>query len=294
MIKKCLLLFATGCCVILAGCGSLRQWLNAPIGAEEVTLEELSSGSDVELYELSETDKKVESNNPIPIKLDEIKEVQEEHYSYSENCLLIHSPGEYVLSGAFYGNVVVRVYQDEVVHLTLSGAFIEAEYGPAIYIENAGKAVITMQQGTENVISDKMGNDLSERACIFSNADLTLNGSGELTVYGYYHDSIRSKDCVKIIGANVSVKAKNNGIRGNDGVVIEDSNIEIESEGMGIKAFSEKDFVIIKGGACKIIAGENAISAERYVSIKDCITDLYSVLEPVKCNGTVDMDKEEE
>lgn len=83
----------------------------------------------------------------------------------------------------------------------------------------------------------------------------------------------------------IIVKAKNNGVRGNDGVVIEDSIVDIQSEGIGIKTISDKDFVVIKGGECKIIAGENVICSENYVLIEDCVKDFHSVEEVIRCNG---------
>ncbi len=199
-------------------------------------------------------------------------------YERTEEGILITSPGTYVLSGALEkGGVTVDVYEDEVVHLILDGVQIRADAGPAIYIAEAEKAVITAKEGTYNVLSDsahrregadacifseadltlngpaiyiaeaekavitaKEGtyNVLSDSAhrregadaCIFSEADLTLNGSGRLAVFGFHEHGIRSRDVVKAVGSPVYVKAKGDGIRGNNGVILYGSDVEVECE----------------------------------------------------------------
>lgn len=157
-----------------------------------------------------------------------------------------------MLKGSLNGGIYISVYDDEIVHLILTGVEIINENGPAIYVEKAGKAVITMSEETENTLSDGAEYAGSQEACVFSNADLTINGAGILNVYGHYHDAIRSKDCLKLIETNVFVRAKNNGIRGNDGVVIKDSRGQIESEGTGILSKGGMNFVVVEGGNCKM------------------------------------------
>ena len=51
-------------------------------------------------------------------------------------------------------------------------------------------------------------------ACIFSHDDLTINGSGALTVTGNLNDGIHSKDDLIITGGNLSVTAVNDGLKG--------------------------------------------------------------------------------
>ena len=115
--------------------------------------------------------------------------------------------------------VTVDVYEDEVVHLILDGVQIRADAGPAIYIAGAEKAVITAKEGTYSVLSDSAHRREGADACIFSEADLTLNGSGRLAIFGFHEHGIRSRDVVKAVGSPVYVKAKGDGIRGNNGVI---------------------------------------------------------------------------
>ena len=75
-------------------------------------------------------------------------------------------------------------------------------------------------------------------------------------------------------------------------MIILNSAVDIECEGSGIVANSPKDMAVVQGGSCKVIAGENAVAANRYVAFSDCQTDLYSVLETVRCNGIRNFDEE--
>ena len=264
------------CSVLLlqTGCG---QVLNASVGGNVNAMETVNVEENA-LYEITEADKDINGTNSTKVNLGEL---QDEYFNITQS-------GTYSLSGSTSNSkIIVNVDDDQVVHLLLDGVELYSEEGPAIYAENAAKVVITLVEGTENIVADGVNYMDEIKGCIFGNCDITINGKGKLYVYGFYHDGIRSKDCLKIINANISVKAKNNGVRGNDGVIIEDGTVDIQSEGIGIKTSSEKDFVAIKGGTCKIVAGENAVYSENYVLIKECVTDFRTVEEEIHCNGEI-------
>ena len=278
---------------LLSGCGGL---LNASVGTPVPQTEAGGAAESIQ-YEITDIDRRTEALGGTEIHLEELAEggKKAEGYTYEEGCLTIYKGGDYLISGkAGSCNLVIRAYDDEIVHLVLNGVELHAKIGPVLYGEQAGKIILTLQEGTENTIYDSAEYAADAEACIFSNCDLTINGSGSLNVYGYYHDAVRSKDRIKIIGANLYVRAKNNGIRGNDAVVIEDGNVEAECEGTGILTNSDQGYVMVQGGTLKLTAGENAIYADSYVSIKDCLKDLYSVKETVRCSGMVEIDGDNE
>lgn len=276
--------------VAISGCG---QFLNAAVGSTASSAEQTDAVSEAAQYEITDTDRRTDADNGIEINLSELTADSEtDHYSYREGCLTISGGGAYIICGKTnLSRIIVRAYDDEVVHLIFDAVELRTAGGPAVYVEQAGKAVITLKEGTENIISDGVEYTTNTEACIFSNCDITINGKGSLSVYGYYHDAIRSKDRVKVIATNLYVRAKNDGIRGNDGVLIQDSSVEVESEKTGILTNSEQGYVVIQGGFCKVTSGENAVFADNYVSIHDCESDLYSVKEAVKCNGVKDTDE---
>ncbi|MEI0738077.1 carbohydrate-binding domain-containing protein [Paenibacillus sp. JTLBN-2024] len=101
--------------------------------------------------------------------------------------ITISSAGTYVVSGKLTGgSIAVDAGEDDVVRLVLNGARIASPDGPAIQVKKAGKTVVTLAKGTENTLSDGTKYaDTSEdapTAALFSQDDLTINGTGQLTV----------------------------------------------------------------------------------------------------------------
>lgn len=277
--------------VMLSGCGRI---LEMPVGAPREAEEAQAAANSAGQYEVTNFDYSTSEAEAREIDLSDLEEGPGENYVYDSGQLTIDHAGNYKLTGKMNGgNIVIHVFEDEVVHLILDDVEIKSFEGPAIYVENAAKAVITAKEGTENVLSDSSMHEREQGACIFSNCDLTLNGSGMLSVYGYHGDAVRTKDQLKIVNANLYVKAKDEGLRGNDGVIMQGSSTEVECEGIGVFSGSNKDMVVVQGSILKVIAGKNAISANRCVSIHDSQTDLYSVLETVWCEGIREFDEEQ-
>ena len=276
--------------VLLPGCG---EFMELQVGNSISEQPSFPAAGGVGQYEITANDRDTSEDNALIIDFNCLDEGTGTSYTYDGETLLISKAGTYVLKGSLSSSQLrIDVFEDEIVHLVLDNAEIAPANGAAIYVENAGKVILTSKEGTENILSDGFPSRKAEKACIFSNSDLTVNGSGVLCVYGYHFDGVRSKDQVKIIDTVLYAKAKGDGIRGNDGVIITDSFTEIECEGTGLYSDSQKDIVAVQGGSCKIIAGKNAVSASQYVSVKDCQTDFYSIWEPVACSGIQELDED--
>ncbi len=121
-----------------------------------------------------------------------------------DGSVTITAPGTYVLSGKLNdGQIVVDVQDKENVRLVLNGMELQSSDSAPIYIKEAGKAIITLQEGTANTVSDGktyVYPDASAdepNAAVFSKADLTVNGTGALIVHGNYNNGIASKDDLK-------------------------------------------------------------------------------------------------
>ncbi|MEC0123120.1 carbohydrate-binding domain-containing protein [Paenibacillus pabuli] len=191
----------------------------------------------------------------------------------ANGSVTISAAGTYVLSGKLTdGQIVVNVADKGTVHLVLNGATIHDNDSAAIDIQKAGKAVITLEKGTENAVSDGKTYVYADEttdepdAAIFSKANLTFNGSGKLTVTGNYNEGITSKDDLKIISGTINVKSADDGIKGKDMVAIQAGTITVDSEGDGIKSTNDTDtakgFVAIAGGTFNIQSGSDGIQAE--------------------------------
>mgnify|MGYP001161771285 CR=1 FL=1 len=196
-----------------------------------------------------------------------------------DGVLTINKEGTYVLSGSIdEGRIVVNVTDSEKVQLVLNGFTIKCTTHSPIFIKSADKVFITIKDGTKNIITDGTSyTDLADDesnvdAAIFSRADMTINGSGSLTVNGNMKNGIVSKDDLVITGGTITVNAKNNGICGKDCVKIADGNITIKSEGDGIKSNNSEDtskgYIYICGGKINITSTTDVIQAETTLTIE--------------------------
>lgn len=193
------------------------------------------------------------------------------------NLITITSAGVYSLSGILNdGQIIVDTQDAETVVLVLNGASITSATSAPIYVANAGKVIINLAEGSENVISDGASYLLTDEtgepnAAIFSKDDLTINGSGSLTINANYNNGIASKDDLKITGGSITVNAVNDGIKGRDSIAIRDGAITVNAGGDGLQANNDEDpgegFIVIEGGSLDIIAGLDGIQAETILTV---------------------------
>lgn len=183
----------------------------------------------------------------------------------------ITEAGSYVLSGALDGRIEIDA-QDQLVHLILSNADIRSASGPALQVLSAGKVIISLQEGTTNAFTDNpfYSNDSTADACIYSECDLTINGAGALNIVGYYQDGVHTKDVLKILGGDVFVQAKQDGLQGNDGIVVTCDSLQVQSERHGL--YTSKSGKTAKGNM-EIYNGNHSVVAGGYAF--SCAADLY-------------------
>lgn len=190
-----------------------------------------------------------------------------------DSKITITAAGVYVISGKLdNGQIVVDVQDKGTVRLVLNGVEINSADNAPIYVKNAGKTILTLQDGTENFISDGAKYVLEDastdepNAAIFSKDSLTINGNGTVTVRGNYNNGITTKDDLKITGGNIKINAVDDGLMGRDMVAIKDGNIVIEAGGDGIKSSNDTDaskgFIAIEEGSFDIKSGKDGIQAE--------------------------------
>lgn len=209
---------------------------------------------------------------------------------YEERCD-IREGGSYRLTGELEGSLYISA-KEQNVHLFLDNAVITSEFGPAVQCDRADKLVITLLPGTENFISDngRYHADAEIEACIYSDCDVTFNGTGALTVNGYYKDAIRSRDIVKILDGSYTIKCKRTGIHGNDGVVINGGDFMISSEKYGIKTTKSgpegRGNLMIGGGELNIIAGRySVVAVQGNLYIYNCSINHRSIVDFADVSG---------
>ena len=206
-------------------------------------------------------------------------DMSEARYNTLEDKVFnITEAGIYVFDGkADDGQIVIDVANTEDIILILNNVELTCKSSAPIYVKEADKVVITLPEGSENTISD--GNsyiyDNEEEmpdATIYSKGDITINGSGGLTINANFNDGIVSKDKLKILGGNITVKSVNNAIKGKDYVAINGGILDIDAGGNGIKSTNaeeaNKGFILIENGEIDIFAEEDAIEAVTGVVIQ--------------------------
>lgn len=122
--------------------------------------------------------------------------------SIDGSVITISQSGSYVLSGTLdNGRVIVEAPEDADVQLVLDDAQITSTDGTAMHFMQADKVILTLNEGTQNSVTDaeNYADTSSEapNAAIYAQTDLSINGSGTLTVTGQNNNGITTKDDLK-------------------------------------------------------------------------------------------------
>lgn len=166
------------------------------------------------------------------------------------DTVTIDREGTYILSGNLKGQVLVEA-EDAAVTLVLDNVDITSPSNAAIYVKKADEVTITLADKSSNVLTDaaEYVYDDEEKeepnAALFSKSDLTINGTGSLTVNGRFNNAVKTKDILTVVNGEINITAVNDGLSANDGITIENGNITLDVGDDGIH--SEED-LIISGG----------------------------------------------
>ena len=155
--------------------------------------------------------------------------------------------GKYVLSGELTdGSIIIDATNEDKIWLLLDGAAIHCEDSGAIVVEQAKKVFLTLAEGTVNSVSS--GESFSQEAtsngidgAIYSRDDLTINGSGTLTVTAPYKHGIVGNDDLVITGGTIHITAVQDGIHVHDSVRIANADLTIYAGDDGITVSNDEN-----------------------------------------------------
>lgn len=199
--------------------------------------------------------------------------------------ITIGAEGVYIISGTLAdGQIVVNAGDTDKVQLVLDGVDITSSTSAAIYALEADKVFITLEEGTENTLTNGGEyvaiDDNNIDAVIFAKTDLTLNGSGSLTINAEAGHGVVSKDDLVITGGSYDINAASHGLSGKDGIAIANGTFVISSGKDGIHAENADDLSLgtlyIADGSFVIDAQGDAISAQGALQIDGGSFDLYT------------------
>lgn len=291
-ITPVLFLLLSGCSFALLSCDSFTDPFS------ETEQESTFSGS----ASSSSTEEEVESNQQI--------HEEESDYIWSESEIIdvslngssastsgsgisidgstitITSAGVYRFTGSLEdGQIVVETEDTDPVKVLLNGVDIHHSSNAAIAVLQAERTIIVALDGTQNMLSDGSSytfeSDEDEpNATLFSKDDVTIYGTGSITIDANYNDAIASKDGLIIRQTTLNINAVDDGIRGKDYAVISDAVITISSEGDGIKSDndeeSDRGYILIESGTFVLDVANDALQAATDLLIKDGNFELTS------------------
>lgn len=188
----------------------------------------------------------------------------------------ITEEGTYLLSGSLSdGMVIVDTDENAKVQLILDGVTINHSSCAAIYVKTADKVFITLAPDTENVLSNggtyEAIDDNNIDGVIFSKSDLTLNGTGALSVQAKAGHGVVSKDDLVITSGNYTVVSEKQGLTGKDSLRILDGNFTVTSGKDALHSENtdniEEGFIYIAGGSFNLTASDDGLDASGDITI---------------------------
>lgn len=196
--------------------------------------------------------------------------------SLSGRTVTIDREGTYILRGTLDdGMVLVAADSKDKVQLVLDNVSIHSQTCAAIYVRNADKVFITLPQGSVSTLSNGGSfvaiDESNIDAVIFSKDDLTLNGTGSLTVTSPAGHGIVSKNELTITGGTYDITAASHGLTGKDNICITAAELTVRAGKDGLHGDNaeeaEKGFVYIKDGTCNITCDGDGVSSSAFIQI---------------------------
>lgn len=194
----------------------------------------------------------------------------------------ITEEGTYVFSGTLSEGQIVVDADDAKVQIVLDNVDITCASSAAVYVKSAEKVFVTLAEGSQNTLRNTDEyvtiDDNNIDAVIFSKSDLTLNGTGSLTIVSAEGHGIVSKDDLKITGGTYDITAAGHALSGKDSVRIADGTFILTAEKDGIHAENaddeEKGYIYIADGDFTITSDGDGMDASNIVQIEDGTFDI--------------------
>ena len=193
-------------------------------------------------------------------------------YAYN-GSVVISNAGYYEVSGTLTnGYISVDAYDSSKVWIKLNGVNINCEDNAAIRVEQADKVFLTLAEGNENYLTS--GSEFSEAAladgtggAVFAHDDLTINGSGSLTIVSGYKHGIDANDDLIITGGTISVTAPGDGLHANDSLRIMNAEITVDAEDDGFAVTNEGGYLVIESGTINITSADDGVHTTGDITI---------------------------
>lgn len=194
----------------------------------------------------------------------------------------ITAEGTYIFFGTLSEGQIVVDADNAKVQIVFDNVDITCASSAAVYVKSAEKVFVTLAEGSQNTLRNTDEyvaiDDNNIDAVIFSKSDLTLNGTGSLTIVSAEGHGIVSKDDLKITGGTYDITAAGHALSGKDSVRIADGTFILTAEKDGIHAENaddeEKGYIYIADGDFTITSDGDGMDASNIVQIEDGTFDI--------------------
>lgn len=194
----------------------------------------------------------------------------------------ITAEGTYIFSGTLSEGQIVVDADNAKAQIVFDNVYITCASSAAVYVKSAEKVFVTLAEGSQNTLRNTDEyvaiDDNNIDAVIFAKSDLTLNGTGSLTIISAEGHGIVSKDDLKITGGTYDITAAGHALSGKDSVRIADGTFILTAEKDGIHAENaddeEKGYIYIADGDFTITSDGDGMDASNIVQIEDGTLDI--------------------
>ncbi|WP_251159325.1 carbohydrate-binding domain-containing protein [Caniella muris] len=183
------------------------------------------------------------------------------------DVVTISQGGSYRLSGSLSDGSVVVDADGQDVSVVFDGVSL-ASSGPCAFdVVAAGEVVVEVADGTQNRVSDA-GDAPADGAdaCLYSETDLVLCGTGTLEVQAGAKDAVTSKGSLSVTGVHLVVSAPDHGIEGKGSLTVDQgAEVEVEAgEGDGLRSDGD---LVLADATTTVSAGDDGVHTEGALSV---------------------------
>lgn len=206
---------------------------------------------------------------------------------FQDGNLVIANGGWYEITGTLdNGSIIVKADNSSKVWIRLNGVSVTCTDDACLRIDQAEKVFLTLAEGTDNTFTS--GDTYSEEAladntggAIYAHDDLTINGTGNLTITAGYKHGIDANDFLVITGGNITITAPQDGIHVNDGFSFTSAHLTIDAGDDGIHSDT---FIYTEGGTILVNSCYEGLEAKT-IDIAGGDITIYPTDDGINANG---------